>query len=420
MSDTMDHRKVRMDGRDPHEIGRAATPLELLFDLTFVIAYGVAANELAHALAEDHVRTGLIGFAFAGFAITWAWINFSWFASAYDTDDWIYRVTTMVQMIGVLILALGLSDMFAGLEKDQVDNKFMVIGYVVMRIPMVAQWLRMAREDPLRRPVSMIYVGTITVSQIGWCALLIPDLSVAAFFLVAAVPTAIELAGPVVAERRYSGTPWHAHHIAERYGLLVIIALGEGMIGTMASLSAIVGPGGPGWSLDVAVLGVAGVALTFGIWWTYFVVPCGDLLHAHRERSFGWGYGQVPIIAAVVAVGAGLHVAAYYLDDHSKLGTTGTLMAVAVPVAVYVAGLYLMYAVLTRTVDPFHMGLLASSAVLVVAPVLMAVGGVSLPWCLAVLALVPWVTVVGYEIVGHRHNERVLAALKAERAQSSG
>ena len=50
------------------------------------------------------------------FAVTWAWINFSWFASAYDTDDWIYRLTTMVQMVGVLILALGLPEMFESLD----------------------------------------------------------------------------------------------------------------------------------------------------------------------------------------------------------------------------------------------------------------------------------------------------------------
>lgn len=55
--------------------------------------------------------------------------------------------------------------------------------------------------------------------------------------------------------------------------------------------------------------------------------------------------------------------------------------------------------------------LLAGSTALLIAPVLMAEGGVSLEWCLAVLALVPWVTIVGYETVGHRHNERVLAAL---------
>ena len=97
-----------MSGRDPHERGRASTPLELLFDLTFVIAFGTAADELAHLLADDHVREGIIGFCFATFAMSWAWINFSWFASAYDTDDWIYRLTTMVQMVGVIVLALGL------------------------------------------------------------------------------------------------------------------------------------------------------------------------------------------------------------------------------------------------------------------------------------------------------------------------
>lgn len=64
-----------------------ATPLELLFDLTFVVAFGIAASEFAHALAENHVGEGLAGFGFATFAICWVWINFTWFASAYDTDD---------------------------------------------------------------------------------------------------------------------------------------------------------------------------------------------------------------------------------------------------------------------------------------------------------------------------------------------
>jgi low temperature requirement protein LtrA len=49
-----------MSGRDPHEHHRAATPLELLFDLTFVVAFGAAGNELAHALAENHVASGLV------------------------------------------------------------------------------------------------------------------------------------------------------------------------------------------------------------------------------------------------------------------------------------------------------------------------------------------------------------------------
>ncbi len=71
------HRIRRMSGRDPHEEHRVATPLELLFDLTFVVAFGIAANEFAHMLAENHVGAGLLAFSFATFAICWAWINFA-------------------------------------------------------------------------------------------------------------------------------------------------------------------------------------------------------------------------------------------------------------------------------------------------------------------------------------------------------
>ena len=153
MASPLAHRVARMSGRDPDEQHRAATPLELLFDLTFVVAFGIAADELAHYLAEDHISTSLLGFSFATFAISWAWINFSWFASAYDTDDWVFRLLTLVQMVGVLVLALGIAEVFASIDEGaHVDNGVMVAGYVVMRVAMVAQWLRAARQDPPRRP----------------------------------------------------------------------------------------------------------------------------------------------------------------------------------------------------------------------------------------------------------------------------
>src|SRR4051812_17865123 len=144
MPEALQHAVRRMSGRDPDEDGRASTPLELLFDLTFVIAFGAAADELAHALTEQHVWEGVAAFLLAGFSISWAWINFTWFASAYDTDDWMFRLTTMVQMVGVILLALGVADMFASLthHADHLDLRLMVIGYVTIRLPMVAQWLR--------------------------------------------------------------------------------------------------------------------------------------------------------------------------------------------------------------------------------------------------------------------------------------
>ena len=231
-------------------------------------------------------------------------------------------------------------------------------------------------------------------------------------FALAAVLVLVELAGPVYAETRTVGTPWHPHHIAERYGLMVIIALGEGMIGTMASMTAIVGPDGPGWSVDFVLVGLAGVALVFGMWWTYFTVPCGALLAAHRERSFGWGYGHIILFGAVVAVGAGLHVAAYYLEHHTELDVARHpaqrgralrgLRAVGLPAV--------------RRPDPDASTRCTSCSSrsprpCVALSVVLAVAGVSLAVCLLVLALGPWVTVVGYELRGHRHNEEVLAAL---------
>src|SRR6266699_738830 len=113
----------QMAGRDPGEAHRVATPLEQLFDLTFATCFSLAAAQLASALAEGRYAAAVLGFGFASFAICWAWINFSWFASAYDTDDWIFRLVTLGQMVGVLVLAIGLPRMFASLERgEHLDN----------------------------------------------------------------------------------------------------------------------------------------------------------------------------------------------------------------------------------------------------------------------------------------------------------
>src|SRR5580693_4028111 len=152
-----------MRGRDPQETHRVATPLELLFDLTFATSFGLAASEVAPMLAEGHFIAGLVGFGFASFAICWAWINFSWFSSAYDTDDWVFRLVTMIQMIGVLVLAMGLPRLFASVQHgEHPDNSVMVLGYVIMRVAMVSQWLRAARQNPSRRGACLVYALAIS------------------------------------------------------------------------------------------------------------------------------------------------------------------------------------------------------------------------------------------------------------------
>src|ERR671914_1556101 len=245
------HRRRRFSGRDPDESHRAATPLELLYDLTLVVAFGVAADELAHYVADDHVGAGIAGFAIATFAVSWAWVNYSWFASAYDTDDWVFRLATMVQMGGVIVLALGLPQMFASIDHgDTLDADVMVAGYVVMRVPLLFLWWQVSRHDEPRSRTARSYITTVGIAQAGWIALVILDLPLETTLALFAALGALELTGPFLAERK-ARTPWHPHHIAERYGLLVIITLGEVILGTVAALNAVV-HGEAGWTLDAA------------------------------------------------------------------------------------------------------------------------------------------------------------------------
>ncbi len=403
------HRLSRMTGRSRHEEHRTATPLELFFDLTFVIAFAAASSELAHAVAEAHVAAGLASFAFCMFAIIWAWINFTWFASAYDTDDWLFRVTTMVQMVGVLILAMGIPRLFVSIEHgEHLDNGVIVLGYVVMRVAMVFQWLRAARQDTERRQTCLTYAGFILAAQAGWVALIFVHTSLLVTFLLAVPLYLLELCGPWFAERR-GGTPWHAHHVAERYGLLAVIALGECLIGTIAALSAIVQE--QGWSVEAAGVGLAGVGLAFGLWWVYFICPFGETLHHRPERAFPWGYGHMVVFAAIAATGAGLHVAAYYVEGEAHISATGVILSVAIPVAVFAVGITVLYALLVGF-DPLHRWLVAANLAILAAATVLAASGVALELCLVVVMLAPVPTIVADEVAGARHREAALARIQ--------
>lgn len=399
---TRAHRLARMTGRDPESSHRAASPLELLFDLTFVVAFGQAADELAHLVVAGHTGPGVLGFVLAIGATCWAWVNFSWFASAYDTDDWLFRVTTLVQMIGVVVFALGLPALFDSLVAgDGVDNRILVAGYVIMRVAMIAQWLRVAAQDQARRSTALTYAVLVGVAQVAWTVLAIARQSTLVFFVCVGLLFVFELACPAIAERRSSGTPWNPRHIAERYGLLAIIALGEGVFGTVSAVSVLVDQ--QGWSLEAVLVVVAGIGMTFGLWWTYFIAPSGQILARHRERSYVWGYGQIVILGAIAAIGAGLHVASAVIGGHAAVGVNGAIATISVPASLFSVTLFGLHTYLTRTVDVFRTGLAVVSVVILLAAIGLAAAGAPIALCLVVVTLAPLAVVIGYETVGYRY-----------------
>lgn len=335
--------------RDTAEHPRAATPLELLFDLVFVVAIASNAAQLHHGLSAAHLDT-VVGYTLTWFAIWWAWMNYTWFASAYDNDDVGFRLLTFVIMTGALFLAAGVPDIFADGQSVTV-----VVGYAIMRFGMVGLWLRAAAGHPERRETALWYAGGITVVQVLWIARLAVDPGspwIVATFLALVVA---ELLVPVVAERGHGTTPFHPHHIVERYGLLTIIVLGEVILssvlaiqGAMAGESAGGGSGGSGghtapyaaepagasgltWAMAPLVLG--GLLIVFSLWWLYFSRDHVTIVEDPRSVWL-FGYGHLPIFASTAAVGSALAAGVDVVQGEADAGPRLVALALAVAISV--------------------------------------------------------------------------------------
>jgi low temperature requirement protein LtrA len=339
--------------RSPDEPHRVATPLELFFDLVFVVAVARAAAGLHHALAEGHVAAGIHAYAMAFFGVWWAWLNFTWFASAYDNDDVPYRLLVFVQITGALVFAAGIS----GFERG--DLQIGTAGYVVMRLAMFLQWLRAARADPARSRCARRYALGVFLLQTAWVGRLFlpPELGVASFWAL----VACELLVPVWAERA-GATSWHRHHIAERYALFTIIALGESILAASMALEAATGGGVSAAGLWPIIAG--GLLIVFSCWWLYFDRPGHELLTS-LPAAFVWGYGHYFVFAAAAAIGAGLAVAVDHAAGRGHVSAAVAGAAVAVPTAVYLISLWLLHARSEQTLAARVVAPLVVAAILV-------------------------------------------------------
>jgi low temperature requirement protein LtrA len=347
--------RTRVRARDITESHRVSSPLELLFDLTFVVAVGSLVAQLAHKVAEGEVGETIGPFLMVFFAIWWAWNQFTWLASAYDNDDALYRVLTMVQMGGVLVLAAGVPSAFA-----VQDFTAITLGYLIMRLGLLGMLVRAMIEDPESRPNSRRYVIGIALVQVGWLLRLffVPVEYIAPAFIVLAV---LELLVSPWADRA-GHLQWHPHHIAERYGLFAIILLGESVFAATVAVQESVADG---VSAPLVIVAVAGLVLLFTLWWLYFSEPAAEGLERRRDRSYIWGYGHYAIYASLAAIGAGLEVAVRVVTHHAEVGEIAAGYALAVPLAVFLILLWLLHAPLGPVSIPPAATVVAVVAVLV-------------------------------------------------------
>ena len=311
-------------GRDIDEENRSATPLELFYDLIFVVAIANVAAEFHHAYVNDHIAHGVASFVLVFIAIWWAWNQYTWFASSFDNTSVQFRLVTLWQMIGALVIAAGVGNAFEG------DFTVVVVGYVIIRCSSILLWLRVAADIPKLKLTGRRYAIGILLCQIGWITLNNLPFS---YFLIALVWLG-EFFVPFYAES-HAQSDYHPEHIEERLGLLTIIVLGESILASTNSIVVLT----EHFSYDVLFVSIGCLLTLFGIWWLYFNSSVEYKLR-DKHTAFQWGYGHFVIYGAAAAIGALVSVNIDVLTGHGSIDLSTANFGFAVAVALYLVGVW--------------------------------------------------------------------------------
>jgi len=205
-----------------------------------------------------------------------------------------------------------------------------------MRLAMVSQWLRASRIGGPEGRAARTYALGITIAQVLWVGwLFLPESAGTAGFLVLLVA---EIMVPVIAER-VGRTPWHPHHITERYGLFTLILMGESLLG---SANAIIEAIQDGEHLDELIpLAIFAFSVTASLWWIYFWAPHHGKISGMASSLF-YGYGHYVIFAAAGALSAGIETEISRITGHSELGDLATGFTVTLPVFLFMLGIWVI------------------------------------------------------------------------------
>lgn len=323
-------RLLPLPARDPAQPHRPSSQLELLFDLVSVIAIASITASLHHGISAGHGAEALPRMLFMFTTIWWAWMNFTWFASAFDNDGPLYRVLVMTIMVGELIFAGGAAHIF-----ETLDFQWGILGWVIMRLAMATLWLR-ASSNPAYRTTCRRYAGGIVIAQLGWVLVYLTCEPASTIFYIGSILVfLVEFSVPVYAERA-GVTPFHRHHIIERYGLLTIISMGEIMLAISMGFRMMYGEHGlilPG------VIALGGAVIVFSLFWLYFVEE-EHLPNSRFRTAFIWGYGHVFLFASIAALGAGIAAELDLASHHSEMTRHALAKWLGVPIAIFMISLW--------------------------------------------------------------------------------
>jgi low temperature requirement protein LtrA len=285
---------------------RAATWLELFYDLAFVVAVAV----LSGRLLGDITWPGMASY-FAYFALLWwLWASHTFYADRYDTDDLVYRLLASGQMVSVVIIA-------ASLEGDSRSTLAFAVGYALARALLVVMYFRAYRHVPETRELVKGYVAGFGLATAVWVAAIFVPESVR--FSLWAVALVIDLATPWVMRREQAKVPLDVSHLPERFGLFTILVLGESIAAIVTGLTHV------SWAPTPTFAAALAIGTATGLWWLYFDNARGTVVRRvatvrRTWRPTGWIYTHLPLAAALAALAVAMERA---LEEAGHGGMAG-------------------------------------------------------------------------------------------------
>ncbi|HEX7246335.1 MAG TPA: low temperature requirement protein A [Solirubrobacterales bacterium] len=285
--------------------GERVTPLELFFDLVFVLAITQCTALMAHHPTWSGLTQGLLVLGM----LWWAWTGYSWLTSVLDPEEGAVRLVMFGAMAALLLVSICVPEAFGSLALA-----FALI-YGVVRVAHIGLFMLASPEDDgLRHSVLGLAVSTAVAVSLLAAASLFDGLAQGALWALALF---LDMAGPYF----FGSEGWKLvpGHFAERHGLIVIIALGESIVAIGIGAEHTL-------DLGIAAAAVLGVALTAAMWWIYFdvvaIVSAQRLIDADVGRvqnemaRDSYSYLHLLMVAGIVLTALGLKTTIGHFGGH--------------------------------------------------------------------------------------------------------
>jgi low temperature requirement protein LtrA len=313
--------------------GDRVTTLELFFDLAFVFAF----TQLSRLMAQQHDALGILQAVVVLALLWWAWTSYGWLTNIAHADRGVVRVAMIIGMTALFVAGLVVLEAYDDLPGGLFGPHVFVGAYLVARITHAVVFVWLA-EPELRRRTLL----TVTLSVIPSGALLVTGALLGAPWQIWCTIAAVAIE-PIVSSRSSVGVAWPVRstaHFTERHGLIVILALGESILG--------IGAGAATEPISIAILGgvILSMLICIALWWAYFTRLNGEAEHAllaipaadrGRTATDAYTYLHVLLVSGIVLAALGLEVAMAHIESTDSLGLFGAA-ALSGGTACYLAG----------------------------------------------------------------------------------